>query len=612
MKPNILITLFLGLFLAYSTAVSAQEESTDAIYKSVLKEYTLNPDGSWDYHYNHSLKILTYYAFHSLYGEDFIVYNPEYQKLKIHQSVTTMADGKKVASPGNAFNELLPSFAANAPNYNGLREMAVTHTGLEKGAIIDFDYTLSSSKDYSAGLMGNETFYPSSPAEKYTLVVHVPAGVPFHYSQYQVAEKPVIRKAPGKVTYTWELKNVPAGTREDFRLKDQMNRPRVVFSSARNSSKIFQSFSSQKAFAYECSPLLKERMEKLVKETRDPLKRMMSIQDIVVNEINYQPVPLYHAAFRVRTAAEVYQSNGGSEIEKAVLLASMLKAAGIQAEVVAVLPASGYDTKSSNLLQVERYLVQASTDEEDPYYLSPLQNDLSDQVFQLADKELVSLSIAKVGVSDPGKQPLAEVLVNASLKMDESMSMQGTVQVSLSGKLNPSLKIVQDSAYLKKLGAGVCEAAEIVTSNPGRTDRTKTVVQYEVKPLNRIKEISGHFIYKIPLLSAGVESWYMTELVQDRVEPLGLPSLISEKYQYSITLPEGMELITAEETLNIRKPFGFFSFSISQEGKEITIRKEIEFTSSVVATTDYSSLKEIMNAWNNKRYREIVIRKGPK
>ena len=99
----------------------AQEAKSDAVYKEQTKEFTLNGDGSISYHYSHKLLINTYFAFHNLYGEDFIVYDPAFQKLKINRSVTTMADGKQVPSPENAYNELLPGFATNVPAWNRLR-----------------------------------------------------------------------------------------------------------------------------------------------------------------------------------------------------------------------------------------------------------------------------------------------------------------------------------------------------------------------------------------------------------------------------------------------------------------------------------------------------------
>ncbi|MEI6061135.1 MAG: DUF3857 domain-containing protein [Bacteroidota bacterium] len=123
MKNKIVL---LTIILLAAITSRAQDEKPDAVYQEQTKEYTLNKDGSWTYHYSHKLLINTYYAFNSLYGEDFIVYDPAFQKLKINRSVTTMADGKQVPTPANAYNELLPGFATNVPAWNRLREMVAS------------------------------------------------------------------------------------------------------------------------------------------------------------------------------------------------------------------------------------------------------------------------------------------------------------------------------------------------------------------------------------------------------------------------------------------------------------------------------------------------------
>lgn len=71
------------------------------------------------------LTLFTHTAMNGLYGESFIVYNPAYQELKIHESYTRQKDGTIVKTPGNAFVEVLPATAADAPAYNGLKEMVV-------------------------------------------------------------------------------------------------------------------------------------------------------------------------------------------------------------------------------------------------------------------------------------------------------------------------------------------------------------------------------------------------------------------------------------------------------------------------------------------------------
>src|SRR6056297_1598782 len=130
MKKIIIFSFLAGIIINFSSCDKAEKDysDSDALYKKIIKTYTLNEDGSVDYQYQHELDLYSYYAFNRLYGETFIVYNPDYQTLKIDTSYTTMADGKIVQSPENAYNEVLPRMASGAPPYSHLREMVVTHT----------------------------------------------------------------------------------------------------------------------------------------------------------------------------------------------------------------------------------------------------------------------------------------------------------------------------------------------------------------------------------------------------------------------------------------------------------------------------------------------------
>jgi len=71
--------------------------------------------------------------------------------LQIHESYTRQKDGNIVKTPANALVEVLPSAAANAPAFNALREMVVVHTGLELGATIYLDYSITTKPGVFAG-----------------------------------------------------------------------------------------------------------------------------------------------------------------------------------------------------------------------------------------------------------------------------------------------------------------------------------------------------------------------------------------------------------------------------------------------------------------------------
>lgn len=609
-KHKSILALVIGLFLV--AALSAQEVQPDAVFKQVTKEYTLNTDGSWDYHYRHSLKLLTYYAFHTLYGEDFIIYDPRFQELTINQSSTTMADGKLVTGPKNALNELLPSFAVNAPAFNHLREMAVTHTGLERGAVIDFDYTLHQSKEYSSVMSGNEVLWLTSPVEQFSLIIHVPKGVTLNYTLYNHEKKPEIIKKARETEYRWLFENLPATGREDFRPREQQNRPRLIFSTSKNFSKSVQDFSSQDAFHQKWekgSPVIDT---KLMTPGKDPRQLMMAIQDFVASEINYFPVPLASAAFKVRPPMQVFESNGGTEAEKAALLSSLLNYAGIQSEVLAIIPERFYHSKSSNLLQIERFLVKATPGMDEPVYLSAVQSDNYDQVYNLAGKILVSLPSGKtdkIGINDPIK---SEIEIQSNLVMDNQMKLTGKVSARFLGKSNPYLKMFQDSSYSKKLLAGFADGSEIESYAIRKLNEDELATDYVLSSVNLTRNIAEHYFIRIPVLSSGIESWHANELVAGRTEPLEFPNQVSESYSYSITLPEGYELITAENNFQVKRPYGKFVFNISQEGRTVEITKSIDIQKTYFSKEEYADVKSFINHWNQRNFKECIIRKGPK
>ena len=157
------LSAILAMLFCAAPLLAQTPSTADAEYLLVEHHFTLRDDGSTVYTYHHKLKYLTSYGFSRAYGESFIVYNPTWQKLTVDRSVTTMANGQVVSAPFNAFNEVLPGYAAQAPAYLHLREMVVTHTGLEIGAVVDFSYTITSKPGMLPGLMGKVLFGERSP-----------------------------------------------------------------------------------------------------------------------------------------------------------------------------------------------------------------------------------------------------------------------------------------------------------------------------------------------------------------------------------------------------------------------------------------------------------------
>lgn len=81
--------------------------ASEAEFGKLVKSYTLRTDGSQEMRVQKELTLFTHAAMNGLYGESFIIYNPAYQELKIHESYTRQKDGSIVKTPDNAFVEVL-------------------------------------------------------------------------------------------------------------------------------------------------------------------------------------------------------------------------------------------------------------------------------------------------------------------------------------------------------------------------------------------------------------------------------------------------------------------------------------------------------------------------
>lgn len=590
-------------------SANAQDLKSDAVYQEQTKEYTLNKDGSWTFHYSHKLLINTYFAFHNLYGEDFIVYDPAFQKLKINRSVTTMADGKQVASPENAYNELLPGFAANVPAWNRLREMVVTHTALERGAGIDFDYTLATAKGYSQAMMANELLLMNSPVKKLTFIINVPSGASINYEQYNIQSKPAIVKSSGKTSYTWTLTDLPAALREDFRPRELQNRPRIVFAASVKAMDLVAGFASQEAFRCEAPAKVKEAAQVAVKDIQKPLLKVIALQEKVANELNTWSVPLQNSGYKLRNCEAIWQSNGGTEAEKAVLLTAMLRSQNIQAEPMAVVAERFYSKKTANPALIERFLVKVTLVGMDPVFISPTQAEQQDLKYSLSGKRIIAMVPGKNQPSELIGEPKNLAAVAGNMELNEDLSLKGNLNLELGGRLNPWLKMQKDTTYAGSMLSNAFGNGKITNLVQGRTDIDLSSFSFQAASASFVNEKGGRIFFKLPALPNGSDSWHMTELVSKRVEPLEIPFTINESYDLYISIPERMSMVSAPVKQNLSNEFGSIEISVSAEGRQVHVIRKINLTNPNVPAEKYDAFRAMINIWNSKKYREIVLMK---
>jgi hypothetical protein len=584
--------------------VSGQKSpEQDAIFEKIVKEYTLNKDGSIDFHYYKKLKLLTHFSFNRLYGETFIVFNPDHQQLKINVSRTVQEGGKVIETPANAFNEVLPRAAANAPYYNGLREMVVTHTGLEVNAIIELDYTLHSDAGYLPALMGNDVISESSPIRKEVVIINIPAGKKLNYRVFNVRTSPQINEKDGMKIYTFTFSGIPERSHENFQPAFSGNLPRLTFSTE-NMETVYRYLTKQDAFSYKTDKSMDDAVAEIIKDAKSDLMTALKIQEMVVNDVNYYHLDQQYSGWKIRNPVDVRNSNGGAQFEKAVLMAALLRKAGINAVPVITFPSKFYDESVGCLNLITEYLVQVNPRETGQLYLSPTGISSQNLIYKSAAYTVIALNpdkplrVEKIGVQE-------NILsLTGSITFDDSLKMTGNAELLLTNRINPYFEPVKDSAYAKRLVSGKVSSFELKNLSQSRTTAT-----YKFEDENPLKGNAGYYTFKLPECDKGTGSWRLHYLLSKRETPLEIPFTIDESYGFTVTLPEGATLLNPVKKTEMKDSFGEMMIEISQTGSKVTVKRSVKVTEKTIQPAFYKKFKEMIDLWNERKFKVLTIKK---
>jgi len=595
------ISKYLLLILAFCFVQNVFAQDGDAVFNNIIHEYTLNEDGSTEYREYKEVKLLSHMSFHRLYGESFIVFDPKYQEIIINEAYTIMKDGQKVVVPDNAFNEVLPRAAAHSAPYNRLRELVITHTGLEVGATIFLDYTLKTKAGFVQSFMGEELIKDIVPIKEKKVIFRIPADQELKYKMLNLRTSAELTQEKKMKVYTFTFSGLSAYTNEwgsDYELL-----PRLFFSTSKDLARAYFPFVSQPAFTYQANQAMEAAVKKLKDDREDELKTILAIQKMVVDEIGSWNLSLQYTGFKCRSPEEVWNSNAGTRLEKTVLLATLLLKAGYSAVPVAIIPDKYYDKSVGSLYIFKGFAVQVKLGSGERIYLSATSRSSQDLAqghpgskYLILDGAIESLKTVK------SVQTMAEIIYHGNLELDEGNKLKGNLLVKLTGSSNPYFSLNLDSAYAKKYGSGT-KSVTLKTLN-----KKESIFDLEID--KSVSEQYGDYIFMdIPACPTGINSWGFTYIEAGRQNPIRIKEVTFEQYHYQIELPEGTKLVSPEVYINLVNSIGKVEISLRQEGNTIYSTREIELKKDIIQYTEFDDFNKLWKAWMNPSLKKIIVKK---
>lgn len=552
---------FLLCMLLMTTTVFGASE---AEYKKLAKTWTLNADGSQEFRYDMELTLFTHTAMNGTYGESFIVYNPQYQELKINSSYTKQKDGTIIKTPDNAFVEVLPRNAADAPAYNHLKEMVVVHTGLELGATIYLDYTVTSKPGYLPEVDIFEELLQSSPVKEYTLTIVTPEVKELAYTLTNNPAKASVKRSGGICTTSWTLRNLPASSRAPFVYVKNGDVPFLAATTYASEGEALATLLKQ--FNPSGDPQLTTLAESLTEGEKKDEDKLEAILEYTTNHIANNGLTLDQTGYRLRPADAVISTAYGTEVEKANLLAGLLDGAGFKAEPMATYQA--YADKGLALKAVDQLFVSCMVNGE--LYLFSTSSTHRPQTVNFDRTPLFSLQT--------GKPVAIAVPQDYQIKSDIAVRFKD-------GKVTTSTK--------ESVGK---ELMPYFTTGNSENEQTAP-----------LKVENGYATISLPDAEYGFSHLPYGYLNSQRKENLLIPRPVNEVYTYTIECPENMELRTPETDKTIRNAAGSLTISVKKNGRTATVTRSLELNKQLYTPAEYKELRQLLTEWSDVNGKTLLF-----
>lgn len=601
---GIAVALLIGLAACQPDIKTPEFTDAEAVYLNLEKTFILHPDGSFETQVIKSQKLLTHRAFHSLYGQTNIYYNPETDSLVVEQAETLTPDGKTVQVPDNAYVDMIPSFATGSSQFSHLRHRAVVHTALEIGAIINSSYTVYSKPGSKPALMGYEILTQDCPVMNFKLVVKIPKEQSLQFKNINLDSEPKIKKKGKYIVYTWEESNIDQNSPEPFGTRFNAGKKQILFSSADSLFPIFNNFTSQRAFTFETNIGMRNRVKISLEGIPDIFEQIAALQKIVSEEIQTIPVPLSLTGYKIRPAVQTWESMAGTKEEKAVLLCALIRSTGWKATPVATVPEYLFKEDSSiNLIgnldllafNIVRFPAEGNNYfiGTDHFQLRSIDGNYPEHYFIPLEMGYSKVNLIQLPVEE------FQLSWDGELKLVNNADLDGEFNANFMGPANPYLGLKMNSEAIKTMYSG--------KGNFERIHPKSTVLSFEAEISDAAFVFSDKIQIDLPYSNAGFGGFGINHLSQDRDTEFVLPHPIREFQRLSIKVPTNFKPIDLLVDISIKNDVGRVSIRHNYESGKITTMRSLLIQKTVIQADEYDKLKVLLDPWLNPNYRRVIL-----
>jgi len=598
----------------------------DAVFGMIQEIIEVASDGSSETRRNLLIKVLSL-AGREKYSNQTFTYNSDVSSITLVKGETTRKTGRVIEVEEDAINDVTPSFLEDAKIYANVLEKVISFPVVGAGSTMELQLIERKDAAEDGSFSGVEFFGGEDPFLHHEIILEYPKDVAIHAVESNgLLGLAKLKRKEKSGRITWTAENIePLVPEDNMPPRDELL-PRVLYSS-------YESWWDAAAyFAGEFYPHVQTEGEiaelaqrvSSVSETDDG--RMYAIFDEVATGVRNVHLRLGLGGYEPNDASTVLANKYADTRDKAVLLVSMLRAAGFEAYPALVKARRGtFFEAVPTLRQFDRLLVAVPGGER-YRFLDPLLDDVHLGYLRWG-RGNTALLVKDDGDAEFVRIPPFEPMENSSEKLlTVALADDGSANVFISS----SLRGYFDRKARRALkDATPSEADQVFESAANALSPGATVVRHDhtdlknlIQPASVQQSIEAPdfairqgemLITRIPEFPFDFAVFDARPTLSDRRLPFDLPCEASDLYNCKIIIPTTLEVVRIPDSVTIETPAADFRLTCewNYDARTVFWTQEIIIKEKTIAVEDYAEFKEAYDTITSPKSRLVLFKYAP-
>lgn len=289
-------------------------------------------DGSGSRTYRQVVQILKQPAVNG-FAERSIGYQPDRQRFTLNWVRVVRPSGELISDKPAHMQETDPPAAMSNPIYVTTKNVRISLSGVEIGAIVDLSYTIEDLTPYRPGdrFLEWNVNPPGTRVRRSRLLVDVPADVRPTITEQNLDFAAVRTLANGRATYAWLRADPPKVTAEPFAPDTSVAQMRIAVSLPSNWRDIAAWYGALSRDRYALGADAAGNVAKLVATATTRTDTIRAVHRWVAQDVRYVGILLGMGSYQPRLADSIASTGVGDCKDKTTLFVAALRHLGITA-----------------------------------------------------------------------------------------------------------------------------------------------------------------------------------------------------------------------------------------------------------------------------------------